>query len=205
MALKIVSKNANSESIPRKNNIKKKRTDQSQGRDDEGKLLRASGYAMKARPWPPLAELEQIIWIIQYTNCWDWIALFVIGIWSICDFRKFGGGSYSIFRIWYSNSWEQIVQFGTRHSWNFQKTNNLVFSIGSNSVLWQHVRLRHRVDEKDDQVRRKQQHSRWWRRRNRWLRWMLHHSESYCWIWKEVFCCWQSYRHDLNIKHLGKP
>ena len=50
MALKIVSKNANSESIPRKNNIKKKRTDQSQGRDDEGKLLRASGYAMKARP-----------------------------------------------------------------------------------------------------------------------------------------------------------
>ena len=47
MAVRPVSRNANSESNPRKNNMRKKRMDQSQG---NGKRASASGYTVKASP-----------------------------------------------------------------------------------------------------------------------------------------------------------
>ena len=46
-----------------------------------------------------VTELDQIIWIIRYLNSWERIALFIFGIWSICDFQI-------IFE--YSNSCHQI-------------------------------------------------------------------------------------------------
>ena len=62
-AVNAVSSRANCESKPKKNNMKKNKTDHNQGR---GNLANAVGYTTKAKPWPASAT-----WSISIPNSWD--------------------------------------------------------------------------------------------------------------------------------------